>query len=135
MKYNDCKYLKKLASMLGSNEYELITPLCNCYTMYIVGHGNSMHWSTELQFYNYLPYLKLYKQRIIDAARNGNTTKVEDFVKKLMDKTFDNAAQAVQDAENMPSGWAKLVEQMYLEVLQFNNEYEEACLEAQIRSM
>ena len=135
MKYDECKYLKNIAEMLGVNEYELAVPLCNTYTLYIIGHGNSTHWSTELQFYNYLPYIKLYKQRIIDAARKGDTAKLTDFVKKLMDKTFDNNAQYVQDAENMPSGWAALVKQMYIEVLQINIEYEEACLESQIRNM
>lgn len=135
MKYDECKYLKAIAETLGTNEYRLATQLCNVYTVYIIGHGNSLHWSTELLFFNYLPYLKLYKQRIIDAARKGDTAKVTEFVNKIMDKTFDNNAQYVHDTETIPSGWAKLIEQTYTEVLQLNNEFEEARLEAQIRSM
>lgn len=133
MKYEDCKYLKISNYNPNYKEYYLNVKFIDRY-LPIIAYSTDRYWHNTKSFRNYLPYLRMYKQRIIDNVRQGNYGRASKYYIDLLNKTEKNCTTEASDSNYLPSSWAKLIEQLYIEVVKFNVEYKEAYLESQIRN-
>lgn len=134
MKYEDCKYLKINEYNSKNNKECYLSVKFADELLPIIIYTYTANNVFEKQFFNYLPYLRMYKQRIIDNMRQGNSKLAAKYIDVVFAKTEKNFSIPVNDSNYLPSGWAKLIEQLYVEVVKFNTEYEEAKLESQIRN-
>lgn len=132
MRYDECKYLRCNES---SKDFYLAIKLCNSYDLPIVSYTTAFRWHSDQMFFNYLPNFRLYKQRIINAAREGNIPLAEHYLRKIYEKTDENNSCYADSRSAIPSGWLKLIETFYQELIMFNEEFENARLEGEIRKM
>ena len=132
MRYDECKYLRCNDS---SKDFYLAVKLCNSYDLPIVSYTTAYRWHSDQMFFNYLPNFRLYKQRIINAAREGNMPLAEHYMRKVYEKTDENNSCYADSRSAIPSGWLKLIETFYKELILFNEEFENARLEGEIRKM